>query len=104
MKTYIQKREEKENNDSLIQAYFVAKLSDHGITGKKDAYGNIKYVDPKNGNDYRYHIKNRVVTKEVQVIHEATQYSPSSKSWVRLKSFSYKDLVAVAKTYFDSKE
>jgi hypothetical protein len=104
MKNYVQKRNEKETKDSLIQRYLISKLLDSGITGKVDVYGNIKYTDPKNDRDYRYHIKNRVVTKEIHTLHEATQYSPASKSWTRLKSFSYKDLISVADVYFDSKE
>jgi hypothetical protein len=99
---YFEKLNEKRNNDAFIQKYIVAKLADKGITGKVDTYGNIKYES--NGRLYRYHIKNRVVTKEIQTILSETQYSPSSKSWTRLKSFSYKDLTAVAEKYFSIKE
>ena len=101
MNNYFKKRDKKEKNDQFIQKYLVAKLADSGITGKVDSYGNIKYES--NSKQYRYHIKERVVTKEVQSVSTATEYSPANKSWVRVKSFSYKDLMSVGQKYFDSK-
>lgn len=98
-KDYFEKKHEKETNDDFIRKYLLAKLTDNGITGKVDSYGNIKFES--NGRQYRYHIKNRIVRKEVQSIHEATQYSPASKSWYCVKTLSYKDLITVGTSYFN---
>ncbi len=100
-KDYFVKKQEKEDTDAFIRRYLIAKLVDNGITGKADTYGNIKFES--NGKQYRYHIKNRIVRKEVQTIHEATQYSPASKSWTCVKTFSYTDLITVGTKYFNSK-
>lgn len=101
-KDYFVKKQEKEDKDAFIRKYLLAKLADIGITGKADTYGNIKFESKDR--QYRYHIKNRIVRKEVLSIHEATQYSPASKSWTCVKTLSYNDLITVGTKYFNSKE
>jgi hypothetical protein len=55
----------------------------------QDKYGHFqKTVTLKDGSSkvYRYKIQHVSIRKEVQCNHAASQYSPASKSWVRLAS------------------
>lgn len=55
--------------------------------GCRDTY--VKLVEGKN---VRYKIQDISLRKEIQIIHEATQYSPQTKSWVGVWSAYLKDV------------
>lgn len=52
----------------------------HKVNGKQDRYGNIKFE--KDGRQYRYHPKKRVIRFEVLVVMD------THKEWVRLKTIT----------------
>jgi len=61
----------------------------------EDKFGHLhKTMKSKDQTErkYRYKIGRYSVRREVQVVHEASQYSPRSTSWVRLKSGYFKNL------------
>lgn len=53
-----------------------------------DNFGHIKYS--ANGKNYRYKFQKHTVRFEVQVLYEATQYSPATKEWLRVKTYNIK--------------
>jgi len=56
-----------------------------------DNFGHAKKTI--DGKVYRYKFQSHTIRYEIQVIHEATRYSPMSKSWVRIRTYEYKRLV-----------
>lgn len=72
---------------------FCSILESRGWT--KDKYDNYKKTcKSKDGKEriYRYNVKLNVIRYEVACVHEATQYSGKSTSWVRIRSIAIKDL------------
>lgn len=57
----------------------------------EDRYGNLRY-NTESHKEYRLVFKVKVVRFETSVFHEATQYSPASKSWTKLDGAYYKDI------------
>lgn len=68
-------------NENLLN-----KLAGKGWT--IDRFGHAKKT--VDGKVYRYKFQAHTIRFEVQVNHPASQYSPASKSWVRIKSLKYK--------------
>lgn len=67
---------------------FIAWAKERGWV--QDRHGHLhKEID---GREYRYKIQAHSVRREAKVRHEATEYSPASSSWVRMKSAYFKDL------------
>ena len=64
-------------------------LKDKGYS--VDRFGHAK--KEKDGKVYRYKFQATNVRYEVQIIHDATRYSPALKEWMRLKSIPYKNIV-----------
>jgi hypothetical protein len=58
----------------------------------EDRYGNLRYTTEYH-KEYRLVFKDKAVRFETSVLHEATQYSPASKSWIKLDGAYYKDII-----------
>jgi len=64
-------------------------------TFTEDRYGNLRKT-ANNGKEYRLVFKDKVVRFETSVHHAATDYSPASKSWIKLDGAYYKDVAITA--------
>lgn len=54
-----------------------------------DRFGHIKFRG-SDGQEYRYKFQQNTIRKEVRVRYEASQYSPASSQWIRLKTYNIK--------------
>jgi len=61
----------------------------HGY--KEDAWGNYKKVR-NDGTEIRYKIQKTSIRLESKVIYEATEYSPKSYDWVKVRGAYLKDV------------
>jgi len=68
---------------------FIAWATNRGW--KIDRFGHLT-KEGVEGRIYRYKIGTHSVRREIKCVHDASQYSPRSSSWVRLASAYFKDL------------
>lgn len=57
----------------------------------EDRWGNFRFV-AKTGEIYRIKLNAISLRVEAQINYDASQYSPASKSWMKLRRFYYKDI------------
>ena len=78
----------KASKRSDVAASMKARLQSLGW--EEDRFGNMK--QERNGKMFRFHFQATSVRFEVQIEFAATEYSPATKEWNRLRSAYLKDV------------